>query len=249
MDVCALSTINTKPPELFVNLPRDCNSNRNISGTYNVHDKQFITSEIQRLLTDGIIEPSNSPWRAQVVVTKEENHRKRLVIDYSQTINMYTQLDAFPLPRIDDFVNNIASYKVFSSIDLKSAYHQVTLDESDKIYTAFEADGALYQFTRMPSGVTNGVSCFQRIVNDFIAANNLEGTFAYLDNIYVCGHDQIEHDKNLQCFLNAAEQCNWTFNDDKCEFSTHKLNIIGSIVENGTIRPDPERLRPLKELP
>ena len=51
------------------------------------------------------------------------------------------------------------------------------------------------------------------------------------------------------CFLNAAQQCNWTFNNDKCEFSAHKLNILGSIVENDTIRPDPERLGPLKEVP
>ena len=248
IEVCGLTTLNVEPPELFPNLPSDCKPIATKSRRYSTPDKQFIEKETRKLLSEGIIEPSNSPWRAQVVVTKD-GHKKRLAIDYSQTINKYTQLDAYPLPRIDDFVNNIAQFKVFSSIDLKSAYHQVPLKQEDKIYTAFEANGSLYQFTRMPFGVTNGVSCFQRGVNEFIQSNNIPNTYAYLDNIYVCGADQSEHDANLKTFLQAAAANKWTFNDEKCMFSTSKLNILGSVVENGTIKPDPERLRPLQELP
>ena len=90
---------------------------------------------------------------AQVVVTKDGNHKKRLAIDYSQTINRFTLLDAFPLPRISDMVNKIAQYRVFSTIDLRSAYPQVPLKDE-------EARGNLYQFTRLPFGVTNGVASF-----------------------------------------------------------------------------------------
>ena len=86
---------------------------------------------------------------------------------------MYTPLDAYPLPNMEEFINNIAQYKVFSSIDLKSAYHQVPLREEEKLYTAFEADGCLYHSNRMPFGLTNGVSVHQRIVNDFISSNNI----------------------------------------------------------------------------
>ena len=117
-------------------------------------------------MKEGIIEPSLSPWRAQVVVTKDGNHKKRLAIDDSQTINRFTLLDAFPLPRISDMVNKIAQYRVFSTIDLRSAYHQVPLKDEDKPYTTFEARGNLYQFTRLPFGVTNGVACFQRERDD-----------------------------------------------------------------------------------
>ncbi len=138
-----------------------------------------------RLLAEGIMEPSNSPWRAQVVVTHNENHKTRMVIDYSQTINHFTLLDAYPLPRIDDTINAIAQYRVFSTIDLRSAYHQVSIKESDKPYTAFQAGDALFQFTRIPFGVTNGVACFQRIIMEIIASENLQGTFAYLDNVTI----------------------------------------------------------------
>ena len=249
IEICNLTALNVQPPNLFANLFKDCKPIATKSRKYSNHDKHFIRQEIQNLLSSEIIERSNSPWRAQVIVTKDPNHKKRLVIDYAQTVNKYTQLDAYPLPNIDDFVNNIAQYRVFSSIDLKSAYHQVPLKESDKLYTAFEADGGLYQFKRMPFGVTNGVSCFQRSMNEFLSSNNIPDTFAYLDNVYVCGKNQEEHDKNLEDFLGASEDRNWTFNDPKCIFSTRKLHVLGSIVEEGNIRPDPDRLKPLNQLP
>ena len=84
---------------------------------YSNEDKQFIATEIERLLSLEKIEPSNSPWRAQVVVAKDLNgHRKkRLCIDYSQSVNKYTYLDAYPLPHINEFVNKISQYCLFSA--------------------------------------------------------------------------------------------------------------------------------------
>ena len=89
-------------------------------------------------------------------------------------------MDAYPLPKIDEMTDQIAQYRVFSTIDLKSVYHQVPLCKKDKKFTAFEANGCLYQFRRMPFGVTNGVATFQQIMNDFIASEGLLDTFAYL---------------------------------------------------------------------
>ena len=123
------------------------------------------------------MEASLSPWRAQVVVTKDENHKKRLAIVFSQTINRFTLLDAFPLPRISDMVNKIAQYRVFSTIDLRSAYQQVPLKEEDKPYTAFEARGNIYQLNRLPFGVTNRVACFQTEMMKFVDENGLEASF------------------------------------------------------------------------
>ena len=74
-------------------------------------------------------------------------------------------LDAFPLPKIKELVNKVAQYKMCSIVDLKSAYHQIPISKKDKIYTAFEADGKLYQFYRLPFGVTNAVTCFQSIID------------------------------------------------------------------------------------
>ena len=112
-----------------------------------------------------------------------------MVIDYSQTINRFTLLDAYPLPCIDEQMND--------AIDLKDAYYQIPLRDEEKCFTAFEAAGKLYQYKRMPFGVTNGVACFQRVMDESISDNKLHGTYAYLDNLTVCGRDQDEHDANL----------------------------------------------------
>ena len=111
---------------------------------------------------EGIIQPSSSPWRAQVVVVKNELncHEKRLCVDYSQTSNIYTELEAYPLPRIDDMINELSKYKVFLTFDLGSAYHQIKLTLSDCNYTASGANGKLFEFTRIPFGVKNGVAEF-----------------------------------------------------------------------------------------
>ena len=136
------------------------------------------------------------------------------------------------------------------SIALRSAYHQVPLRDEDKPYTAFETRNGLYQFTRLPFGVTNGVACFQRGTMKLVQEQNLkEAMYPYLDNITICGKDQEDHDKNLTCFLEAAKQKNITYNYNKSIFSTRRLLILGYVIEEGTILPDPERLRPWREVP
>ena len=71
------------------------------------------------------------PWRSQVVDTKREQQKKCLAIDYSETINRFTQLDAYPFPKVDEIINKIAKYRYFSTINLKSVYHQIPLREED----------------------------------------------------------------------------------------------------------------------
>jgi len=119
-------------PSLFKNLPDDLKPILTKSRSFNKDDRAFIKKKLDSLLKAGLVQRSDSAWRAQVLVAKDEynRHRKRLCIDYSQTVNLHTNLDAYPLPRIDEMVNKLSKYKYFSTYDLKSAYHQVPLLES-----------------------------------------------------------------------------------------------------------------------
>ena len=130
---------------------------------------------------------------------------------------------------MDGLAQEIANYKIYSSLDLKSAYHQIPIKEKDKLYTVFEANGKLYQFCRIPFGVTNGVACFKRIIDKIIKENNLTGVYAYVD-IVVVGKNQQEHDEILEKIKKITTQYNLTFNEDKSVFS------------------NAEFLRPLREL-
>jgi len=201
------------------------------------------------VLKNDIIEPSSSPWRAQVLTVNDGRHKKRLVIDYSRTVNRFTLLDAYPLPCIDDLNNTIAKGRIFSALDLKSAYHQIHLHEKDREFTAFEACGKLFQYRRLPFGVTNGVSVFQRMIDSIIEKYELSGTYAYLDNVTVVGIDQADHDRRLEAFLRAAQAENLTLHDAKCETNETEIDFLGYRVSHNFIRPDPKRLEPLMNLP
>ena len=87
------------------------------------------------------------------------------------------------------------------------------IKETDQKYTGFEANGRLYQFCRIPFGVTNGVAVFQRAMDRFVEEEGLKDTFPYLDNITVAGRDQKEHDKNVQKFHEAVGRRNLTLNE------------------------------------
>ena len=158
---CALAAASVDELSLFANVNPESKPIATKSRRFSFSDKTFIAEEISRLRSENIIEHSTSPWRAQVVVVKSPSNpeKKRLCADYSQTVNQYTEVDAHPLPRIDDMINNLAKYRVFSTFDLKNAYHQLPICDSDKKYTGFEANGKLYQFCRIPFSVTNGVPC------------------------------------------------------------------------------------------
>ncbi|KRY49099.1 Retrovirus-related Pol polyprotein from transposon gypsy [Trichinella britovi] len=223
LTICGLALAKIPAPSLFANLSTNC--------------KPFINDEVRRLLAENIIEESCSPWRAQALVVTSDNHKKRMVIDYSQTINRFTLLDAYPLPKISDMVQAISKYRFFNTVDLKSAYYQIPINARDKPYTAFEADGRLYQFKRIPFGVTNGVACFQR------------DTFVYVDNVTICGMNRKEHDEILNRFREVAEKYNLTLNNDKCEFTKTKIKLLGHIIEQGTLKPDPERFNLLQQFP
>ena len=131
-------------------------------------DVAFMVSEVNRMLTEGIIQVSTSPWRAQAFVVRD-GPKPRMVIDYSQTINRHTSKDAFPFPNMQNLLDQAAENTTFSKIDLKSAYHQIPLHHKDMSFTAFEVNGQLFEFTRLPFGVTNAVAAFQREMTEFFA--------------------------------------------------------------------------------
>ena len=184
-----------------------------------------------------------------MLVARDERHKPRMVVDYSQTVNRFTLLDAYPLPNIDEQIAEIAKASVFSTLDLKSAYYQLPLHPEDRPFTAFEAGGKLYQYILLPFGVTNGVSFFQRFINFVIEKYQLSGTYAYLDNITVCGVNNLDHDAKLKALLCAAKNEGLTFNENKRTFNQKEINLLGYRVSHAQIRPDPERLRSLLEMP
>lgn len=156
---------------------------------------------------------------------------------------MLNLLDTYPLPRINEKGSEIAKYSVYSTLNLRSTYHQVVIKPEDRPYIAFKVNGRLFQFWRLPFRVTNGVASFHRIIDRIISIEKLEGTFAYIDNVRVYGLNHSNHNSILKRFM-AAVKHNLTLNNDKCSFCVNTINLIGYTVSKCSMTLDPEQLNP-----
>ena len=249
-DSCGVVIAKVAAPSLFGNLISGWRPIASKSRRFNIQDKSFIKSTVDEWKKAGTIRRSKSPWRAQCVIVKNADGQiQRLAIDYSQTVNIFTEKDGYPIPLIEDMVNDLAGFRYFASYDLKRAYHQVPIPEQDKPFTAFEAGGELYEFNVIPFGVTNGGPVFQRIMSDILKEDSLTDTFVYFDNVIVGAPSLAELNSRAAEFRKSMQRRNMTLNDSKTVYGVTELNILGYCVGNNVIKPDPERLKPLLELP
>ena len=249
LSLATLTPMKTEAPRLFEHLVPNVYPVTVRSRRFSKEDQDFIKGEIKNLLLNDIIETSTSPWRAQIHIVKNENKKKRLVVDYSPTINRFTIKDGYPLPTVQQVIDKISYGKVFSTYDLRSAFYQVPIPVEDRKFTAFEADGKLYQYKRMAMGLRNSGAFLQRKMDQIIEKENLKGVACYVDNLYIAGIDEQEHNSNLNSFLKAAKKYDLTFNENKTVVSTKSLDILGYTLSNGEIKPDVDRIRPILELP
>ena len=242
------STFTTHPPvQCFSRLDHSLPATRASSRRHSCADKAFIQAETKRLWEEGKISSSNSSWRSQVFVVRELNRKPRMVIDYAQTVNRITPLDAFPIPLVSDLLDTVSKFNFFSYIDLKDAFHQFQLDASERYLTAFEADGRLWEFNCIPFGLRNSPAAFSRALQDLIG--HLPGVIVYLDDVVIGGSTLAKHNKNLRAFLKVTSDANLTFSHDKCTFRGTTLRFLGHIVTNGTLSPDPQRSAPFRNFP
>ena len=149
---------------------------------------------------------------------------------------------------MSSIVNQVAKWKYISTLDLKSAYHQIQIRPKDRPYTAFQSGSELYQWKVMPFGLTNAVPAFQRVINQFIKRHNLKYVNVYLDNITVGGMDQKPHDENLKALKEAAKKDNFTFNEEKCLYNCTQIKLLGHLVGNDVTKPNPERVAALNDI-
>lgn len=108
-------------------------------------ERKIIQQEVDKMLSRGIILPSTSPWSSPVVLVRKKDGTWRFCVDYRR-LNKITKKDVYPLPRIDDTLDSLHGAEYFSSIDLRSGYWQITVDESDREKTAFVTPDGLYEF-------------------------------------------------------------------------------------------------------
>ena len=160
---------------------------------------------VKEMLEQGVVSPSKSPWSSPVVLVTKKDGSTRFCVDYRQ-LNSVTKTDVFPLPRVDDSLDQLANSCFFTTLDLASGYWQVLVDANSREKTAFVTHSGLYEFSVMPFGLKNTPATFQRLMETVLAGLIRNVCLDYLDDIIVTGKTFSEHLDNLRKVLTRLRE-------------------------------------------
>jgi RNase H-like domain found in reverse transcriptase/Reverse transcriptase (RNA-dependent DNA polymerase)/Integrase core domain/Integrase zinc binding domain/Zinc knuckle len=207
-----------------------------------------IDSNVELMLAQGIIEPSNSPWASNVVIVTKKDGAIRFCIDYRQ-LNTITRKDSYPLPRIEACLDALGGSSFFSAFDLRSGYHQVEMEECDKDKTSFVTRTGLYRFCVMPFGLCNAPGTFQRIMDIVMAGLNFRVLLVYLDDIILFSKSVEEHLERLELLFTTLRTANLKLKPSKCKLIRREVGFLGHIVSDKGISTDPDKISAVQDWP
>ncbi|GFW78890.1 retrovirus-related Pol polyprotein from transposon 17.6 [Trichonephila clavipes] len=214
----------------------------------NPSKKEILKQEIDRLLSEGIIEECESPYASPVVLIPKPNGTFCLCIDYRK-LNEITVADTYPLPRMDDLLHQAKLTPFMSTLDLRAGYHQVKVHVEDQDKTAFVCPFGTYRFLRMPYGLRNAPATFQRLMNRF--CNGLEDILAlpYLDDIIVLSETFEKHMFDLKTIFERLLHFKLKANREKCHFASSRVKYLGFWITQKGIEVDPEKVASILDIP
>ena len=191
------------------------------------------------MLRQKIIAPAQSPWSANVVMVKKRSGEYRTCIDF-RNLNSLTKRDAYCLPRIDDCLRALAGATWFTTFDLKNSYYQVELAEKDREKTSFVVRGGQYSFLRLPMGLCNSASTFQRLMDVVLSGLAYDICLAYIDDIIVYSGTLKEHYERLRAVLRRICTAGMKIKVEKTVLAQRSVEFLGHLVSAEGIQTHPE---------
>ncbi|KAK8771557.1 hypothetical protein V5799_025197 [Amblyomma americanum] len=211
-------------------------------------EREAIRTQVDEMLADDVIQPSTSPWASPVVLVKKKDNTLRFCVDYRK-LNNVTKKDVYPLPRIDDAIDRLRDARFFSSLDLKSGYWQIEVDERDREKTAFVTPDGLYEFKVLPFGLCSAPAIFQRMMDTVLAGLKWQTCLVYLDDVVIFSSSFEQHLQRLRIVLQALQSAQLTIKPEKCHFAFEELRFLGHVVSAQGVLPDPDKTSAVSSFP
>ena len=192
---------------------------------------------VEKLLKQGSVRPSSSPWASPLLLITKRDGTVRPVIDY-RAVNAVSKQDAFLLPRMQDCLDAVAGARIFSTLDITSAYNQVPVRKQDIPKTAFVTKHGLFEYTTMPFGLCGSTSTFQRLME--LALNGLQWNICliYLDDVIIFSTTFEEHTERLKQVLTRIKDAGLKLKPRKCHLYQEKVTFLGHVLTG--VLPNPE---------
>ncbi|UYV72084.1 hypothetical protein LAZ67_9001766 [Cordylochernes scorpioides] len=211
-------------------------------------ERNVIHEEVDRMMEIRVVQPSKSPWASPVVLVRKRDRSVRFCVDY-RGLDEVTKKDVYPLPRVDDALDCLKGAKIYSTMDLKSGYWQISVDESDREKTAFITPDGLFEFKVMPFGLCNAPATFERMMDGLLKGLRWTICLCYLDDVVVFADNFSDHLARIEAVLNCFKKVGLRLNPSKCSFGASKIKILGHQVDQNGIRPDDEKIKAITEFP
>jgi hypothetical protein len=211
--------------------------------------KRALYECVGEMLATGVIERSDSDYCSPVVLVKKKDGTVRFCTDYRR-LNLLTKDEAAPLPRIQEVLRDFGTATVYSSLDLKSGYWQIPMDQASKRLTAFATpDGATYQYRVMPFGLKNAPATFQKLMARVLTGLLGRCVHVYLDDIIIYSRSHEEHVAHLRQVFERLREYGLRCAIAKCRFGVQELPYLGHVIGSECNRPQERHLQQIQDAP
>ena len=218
------------------------------SGQMSYLELEEVRKQLDELTKAEYIRSSQSPWGAGILFSRKKNGKLRMCIDY-RGINKATKKNRYPIPRIDDCMDQLGGAMIFSKIDLTSGYHQIRMREEDIEKTAFRTRYGHFEFLVLPFGLTNAPATFMALMNDILRPFLDVFVVVYLDDILIFSKTPEEHLQHLKLVLEKLRENQLYAQREKCAFLLEEVDFLGHVVTKGGIATDSRKIAAVKEWP
>ena len=198
------------------------------------------------MLDKGFIRTCASPFSSPVLLVKKKDGSWRFCVDY-RALNTITMRDRFPIPIVDELLDELGGARWFSKLDLMQGYHQILMKEEDINKTVFRMHQGHYEFRVMPFGLCNAPSTFQATMNQLFQPFLRKFIIVFFDDVLIYSKTMIDHLVHLENAFQLLISGKFSLKRTKCTFAQEQLEYLGHMVSGRGVEPVPKKLHAIKE--